>query len=97
MYGPLAAGFSPPHESVDRTKRSFRVLVDAVGRGVEAGVLRPGDPVEVAEVLWAAVHGMVSLELAGYHPDPETARRRYRSVLHAAVAGFLAPPASAAP
>lgn len=96
MYGHLAAGFSPPPESVDRTKRSFQVLVEAVRRCVAVGVLR-GDPAEVAEVLWAAAHGMVSLELAGYHPDPETARARYRSMLHAAVAGYLAPPAPPGP
>ena len=89
MYGPLVAGFSPPPESVDRTKRTFQVLVEGVRRCIEAGVFRDVDAVEVAEVLWAAVHGAVSLELAGYYPDPDTARARYQSVLFAAAAGYL--------
>jgi hypothetical protein len=44
---------------------------------MDAGALRPGDPQAVAEVLWAAVHGVVSLELAGHFPDPGTAAERF--------------------
>ncbi len=45
---------------------------------VEAGVLT-GDPVELGYVFWAAIHGLIVLELAGRIPaDPgfETLRRR---------------------
>ncbi len=97
MYGHLASGFSPPPESVDRTKRSFRVLVEAVGRCLAAGILRPVDPVEVADVLWAAAHGMVSLELAGYYPDEDVATGRYHAVLVAVVSGYLSDPRRRSP
>ena len=30
-----------------------------------AGALRPGDPLDIAEGIWATCHGLVSLELAG--------------------------------
>jgi AcrR family transcriptional regulator len=96
MYGHLAGGFSPPPESVNRTKRSFQVMVEAGRRCMAAGILRPVDPVEVADVLWAAAHGMVSLELAGYYPEPSLAEARYGAMLYAAVAGYLAPPATVA-
>jgi AcrR family transcriptional regulator len=52
---------------------AFGVLVDAVRRGIDAGALRPSDPVDVAEGIWATCHGLVSLELAGlgFVPDRE--------------------------
>ena len=49
-----------------------------VGELVEAGVLR-GDPVELGYVFWAAIHGLIVLDLAGRIPaDPgfEALRRR---------------------
>ena len=41
--------------------------------GIDGGALRPGDPVDVAEGIWATCHGLVSLELAGmgFVPDRE--------------------------
>jgi AcrR family transcriptional regulator len=42
----------------------FRVLFDAVGEALEAGVIRPGDPLAVATLLWAGVHGVVSLAIS---------------------------------
>jgi hypothetical protein len=52
---------------------AFGVLVDAVRSGIDAGALRPGDPVDIAEGIWATCHGLVSLELAGmgFVPDRE--------------------------
>jgi hypothetical protein len=52
---------------------AFGELVDAVRRGIDAGALRPGDPVDIAEGIWATCHGLVSLELAGmgFVPDRE--------------------------
>ena len=52
---------------------AFGVLVDSVRRGTDAGALRPGDPVDIAEGIWATCHGLVSLELAwmGFVPDRE--------------------------
>jgi AcrR family transcriptional regulator len=52
---------------------AFGVLVDAVRRGIDSGALRPSDPVDIAEGIWATCHGLVSLELAGmgFVPDRE--------------------------
>jgi len=44
---------------------AFGVLVGEVSRAMDAGVLRRDDPAETAQVIWSAVHGAVSLELAG--------------------------------
>src|SRR5229473_8380255 len=42
---------------------SFRVLQQTVQQAIDAGVLRPGDVESYSDVLWAMVHGMVSLAI----------------------------------
>ena len=43
---------------------SFRVLRQTVQQAIDAGVLRPGDVESYSDVLWALVHGMVSLAIS---------------------------------
>ncbi len=43
---------------------TFLVLQQAVQQAIEAGVLRPGDAESYSDVLWALVHGMVSLAIS---------------------------------
>ena len=43
-------------------------------------------------MLWAAVHGAVSLELAGHFPDPQVAADRFQTLASAAVLPFLTDP-----
>jgi hypothetical protein len=59
---------------------------------MEAQALAPGDPQRVAEVLWAAVHGAVSLDLAGHFPDSKQALDCFRTLASAAVLPFLSQP-----
>lgn len=47
-------------------ERTFSPLVELVQRCIEQGVFVPEKPVHVAHSLWAAVHGLVSLELGGF-------------------------------
>lgn len=42
---------------------SFRVLRQAIQQAIDAGILRPGDAENYSDVLWALVHGMVSLAI----------------------------------
>ncbi len=44
---------------------SFGMLRQAVEQAMEAGVLRKGDPDTTATVIWAVVHGITSLAIAG--------------------------------
>ena len=50
----------------------FGALVNAVELSAAAGVIAAPDPLEVAQQIWSAVHGAVSLELNGLvlTPDP---------------------------
>ncbi len=44
---------------------TFQFLIDRVLECMRAGVLGEGNPVEIATVIWAHVHGLVSLRLVG--------------------------------
>lgn len=55
-----------PQRSRETLGRSFHLLVDRVRECQESGHLRPGDPVEVAVLIWSFSHGLVSLYLAGH-------------------------------
>jgi AcrR family transcriptional regulator len=61
---------SPPSLHEDRSaeveehaRAAFEALVGHVVHGIAAGVLRAGDPVDLAQQIWSTVHGAVSLEL----------------------------------
>lgn len=88
MFQQAIPGFRPSAGSLAAAGASLEVLARAVRAAMDAGALRPGDPQAVAEVLWAAVHGVVSLELAGHFPDPAGADR-FRSLTSAAILPFL--------
>jgi AcrR family transcriptional regulator len=92
MFQRAIPGFEPSPAALAVAGASLAVLAQAVGAAMDAGVLRPGDPRAVAEVLWAAVHGAVSLELAGHFPDPEVAADRFRTLASAAILPFLPDP-----
>jgi AcrR family transcriptional regulator len=99
MFQQAIPGFRPSAGALAAAGASLEVLVRAVRAAMDADALRPGDPRAVAEVLWAGVHGVVSLELAGHFPDPEAGADRFRSLASAAILPFLTdhpavPPAS---
>jgi AcrR family transcriptional regulator len=73
MFQRPIPGFQPSADAYQESLKPLTFLVDAVEACIAAGVFRPGDPHHIATVLWAAVHGAVSLELAGYEgaTDPE--------------------------
>lgn len=63
-----AEDFASPASSPNEPERAptFQFLVDRVSECMQARVLRKADPNEVAAVIWAHVHGLVSLRLSGH-------------------------------
>lgn len=58
-------GSTEPYPELEAAqRRAFSFLRDTAERGVVAGIWA-GDPLTVAHLLWARVHGLVSLHLAG--------------------------------
>jgi AcrR family transcriptional regulator len=70
--------------------RSFHVLVDHVATTMAAGHFVEDDPVLAGQQIWSAVHGAVSLEMAGRlsFADAETS---YQHLLQMLFRGFAAP------
>lgn len=60
-------------ESLEQAERSLGQLVERVEDAAGAGFISADDPVDVAQRLWNALHGGVSLEIAGvtFSSDPE--------------------------
>ena len=54
-------------EALDSARASFATLNDRVHSAMGAGDLSADDSTEVAQQIWSAMHGAVSLEIAGVH------------------------------
>jgi len=87
MFGRAVPGFTPSPESRRLAMEAFGRLVSRVERCVVAGRF-PGDPAEIAEVLWGSIHGLVMLELVGIDPLGRPAEARYRHALDVLITGF---------
>ncbi len=88
MFGGAIAGFQPSPSALDQSRRVFQVLVDGVQAAIDAGVFRPADPETVALVLWATVHGVVSLEIAGGLRESE-GQQVFEQAMGAVATGFM--------
>jgi AcrR family transcriptional regulator len=89
MFQAVVPGFKPDGEALTTGRRTFDILVHAVSDCLEAGELRGATAVEIADVLWMAVHGAVSLEISG-HFDQAEAEQRYRLLYTSVLTPFLA-------
>jgi AcrR family transcriptional regulator len=88
MFLGAIPGYVPDAETLAAGDAVFAFLVDAARECMAAGVYRPGDPVAVAEVLWTAAHGVVSLEVAGVLPP---SAERFAAATDAAAMWFVPP------
>jgi len=81
---PLARGIA--------RQRSYRSIFDAVRTCQEQGLMASDhETEEITAVLWATVHGHVSLELAGFHESQEAATSRFLLLTQSVLAGLLTP------
>jgi AcrR family transcriptional regulator len=83
MFGDAIAGFVPPLESRNQAWESLAVLIDAFDECMQAGVLPQSNPTAVARLLWAAMHGAISLELKGYYLKTERADELFNAAVQA--------------
>ncbi|WP_228892714.1 TetR/AcrR family transcriptional regulator [Pseudoduganella aquatica] len=85
MFGDAIAGFIPPLESRVSAWGTFTPLIRQFERCMEQGLLPKSSPTAAARLLWAALHGIASLELKGFylkkeHPD-ELFKAAVRAIL----------------
>lgn len=65
MFGPEVADKERYPGVRDAGLRALQVLLDAIAAGQRAGVVRRGDPADLALALWSAAHGAASLVVDG--------------------------------
>jgi AcrR family transcriptional regulator len=65
MFLRAVPGFEPSDGALGECTGTFDSLVAAVQRAMRAGVIAEGPPTETAQLIWATIHGWVSLELLG--------------------------------
>jgi len=90
MFSRWDSSFAPSPEGIAEAKATLGLLADRVQQAVDAGALAPGDALELAADLWAANHGVVSLELVGMGPPGIDWGRRHTETIDALLRG-LAP------
>ena len=81
--------YVPSEESMLAAESAFDQLVNAVQRMMEAGRFAPGDNREIAQRIWAACHGWISLEMfgIGFTGNPEAG---YDDLVDLLIVGLLA-------
>ena len=65
MFLRALPGFEPSEHALEVAVRAFDALVAVVKRAMSAGVIAEAPPTETAQLIWASIHGWVSLELLG--------------------------------
>ena len=79
MFGLSApGGHRPDSRGGSPGVAAYRHLVTAAGRAIDAGRLRRDDAEHVAAQLWSALHGYISLELAGHFDRLDGPARVFR-------------------
>lgn len=76
MFGEMLAGIAPSAELSQARVRAVARISEAVQRALDSGAFRTADPATITASLWAQVHGLALLMIAGQLPegaDPATA------------------------
>jgi AcrR family transcriptional regulator len=91
MFGDAVAGFVPPLASRKQAWESLQMLIDTFDECMQNGALPRSDPTAAARLLWAAMHGAISLEMKGYYLKSERADELFdasvNAVLHSLQTG----------
>jgi AcrR family transcriptional regulator len=88
-FGAAAPEHTPGAEAVAAAETSLDALVEIVEACIDAGIFRREDPRFIAQVLTAAAHGAVSLELSHYFWSHAEAEQRYSTLTAAAAQSFM--------
>jgi AcrR family transcriptional regulator len=68
MFSGVLTGGTQDPALQQHGEAAFNVLLDAIRRGQAGGRIRPGNPLELAEITWALSHGLATLGMARQLP-----------------------------
>ncbi|WP_327044544.1 TetR/AcrR family transcriptional regulator [Microbispora sp. NBC_01189] len=88
MFERTIPGFVPSERARTLARAALNIVDRVIADCISAGRLMPTQPRKVADTLWAAAQGALSLERAGHLPDGKT----YDIVTTAAIRAFMARP-----
>lgn len=92
FYRSIAPGGTLTSDDAALAFRSFERVLQTLRRIIDDGLFGPRELESTGLQLWALVHGLASLELRGFLADGDAiARRRWRSAVGAALAGYQLP------
>jgi AcrR family transcriptional regulator len=66
MFGGFLAHPAPDPELAQEASAAFQVLVDALVAQQQDGLVRGDDPLQLARLIWAMVHGIAMLAIDGH-------------------------------
>ena len=93
MFGQVVADLHPTAEQAAAAATTIEPLVGLVRSAIASGLLA-GDEWTIAFAIWSAVHGAVTLVMAGCGPPDEAAAAElFQITARAAVRGWLTRPA----
>lgn len=87
MFQQAVPEFVPSTDAVEFSQASFATFVGYVADAIDDGYLAEADPTEVAQSIWATLHGLVALELVGMGFVEDKARH-FDGTVSALLAGF---------
>lgn len=71
QHGDLSENISEPlhQQCLEKGLSCLNILAHAVREGIEAGRINPGDPMEIAVVLWGSINGVIILHENREHKE----------------------------
>jgi AcrR family transcriptional regulator len=64
MFGGFVTDWSGYPDLIVNGDAAFNILVDTIRGEQEGGRIAPGDPIELAEIMWSLSHGIATLDMA---------------------------------
>ncbi|SDM44655.1 TetR/AcrR family transcriptional regulator [Nonomuraea jiangxiensis] len=86
MFERAIPGFEPSERARTLARAALNILDRVIADCISAGYLAPTQPRKIADALWAAAQGAISLERAGHLRDDRT----YEAVTTATIRCYLA-------
>ena len=87
MFDRVAPDFEPSDRAIEAALAGHARVIDRVKRAMDAGVIRQGDPFQIASALWACDHGLASLEART--PSTEAHLFDWDAIAHRALGAML--------
>lgn len=92
MFERAIPGFTPSERARTLARAALNIVDRVIADCISAGYLVPTQPRRIADAVWAAAQGALSLERAGHLQDGTT----YETVTTAAIRSFMTDPGCAA-